>query len=256
MALPKRVVYQVAALACCFWLSGCVAPGANDGITDVLLHDLGESMERCLENQAQTNARLQAQEQRLALQQVQLTTLADDIAGGGVAPAADAPQPIPTCPKTERSAGKLVVGELEEVWLPSLNLALPARIDTGAETASLDARDIELFERNGRRWVRFAIIDPETGDLIPLERRVNRMVQIIQSNSAEPERRAVIKMGITIGHINQTAEFTLSNRSHLDYQVLIGRNILQDVMVVDVSRKNIAPYVLPDEEQASAEGAR
>jgi threonine synthase len=37
----------------------------------------------------------------------------------------------------------------------------------------------------------------------------------------------------------------LSDRSHLGYQVLIGRNILKDVMVVDVSKQNIAPYVLP-----------
>ena len=41
--------------------------------------------------------------------------------------------------------GKMVVGQLEQVWLPNLELALPARIDTGAETASLDARNIELF---------------------------------------------------------------------------------------------------------------
>ena len=79
-----------------------------------------------------------------------------------------------------------------------------------------------------------------------MERRLKRMVSIIQANTPEAERRPVIKLGITIGHISQTAEFTLSDRSHLDYQVLVGRNILQDVMVVDVSRKNIAPYQLPD----------
>ena len=52
-------------------------------------------------------------------------------------------------------------------------------------------------------------------------------------------------MGIVIGRSNQTAEFTLSDRSHLGYQALIGRNVLKDVMIVDVSKKNIAPYVLP-----------
>jgi hypothetical protein len=72
------------------------------------------------------------------------------------------------------------------------------------------------------------------------------MVAIIQSNSAEAERRPVIKMGITIGHVSQTAEFTLSDRRHLGHQVLIGRNILQDFMIVDVSQQNVAPYVVPD----------
>jgi hypothetical protein len=146
-----------------------------------------------------------------------------------------------------------MVGQLEQVWLQNLQLALPARIDTGAETASLDARNIELFERNGRRWVRFEIQHPETGDAIQMERKLKRMVAIIQSNTAESERRPVIKLGVTIGHISQTAEFTLSDRSHLDYQLLIGRNILQDVMLVDVSEKNIAPYVIPKNNNSATE---
>lgn len=150
---------------------------------------------------------------------------------------------------------KQVVGQLEEIWMPNLNLALNGRIDTGAETASLDARNIELFERDGKRWVRFEIEHPEAGNPpLKLERKLSRIVSIVQSNSPEAERRPVIKLGVTIGSVNQIAEFTLSNRSHLDYQVLIGRNILQDVMVVDVSQKNIAPYVKSDTEVASTGG--
>ena len=71
--------------------------------------------------------------------------------------------------------------------------------------------------------------------------RINRDIRFSKDKS--PYKT---ELGITIGHISQTAEFTLSDRSHLDYQVLVGRNILQDMMVVDVSRKNIAPYQLPD----------
>jgi hypothetical protein len=63
-------------------------------------------------------------------------------------------------------------------------------------------------------------------------------------------------LGVTIGHISQTAEFTLSDRSHLDYQLLIGRNILQDVMVVDVSEKDIAPYVIPQNADSDSEIAQ
>jgi hypothetical protein len=55
-----------------------------------------------------------------------------------------------------------------------------------------------------------------------------------------------VVLGIVVGNVRQTAEFTLSNRSHLDYQVLVGRNILSDVMVVDVSRVNVAPPRLPE----------
>ena len=205
-------------------------------------------MDRCLANQARTVEQLQAQELQLAQQSQQVEQLSRSVVAlqpsheegrSAIALGRDA------CLGDEEVSGKLLVGQLEQVWLPNLGLALPARIDTGAETASLDARNIELFERNGRRWVRFEILHPETGEPLPMERRLKRMVAIVQSNSTESERRPVIKLGITIGHISQTAEFTLTNRSHLDYQLLIGRNILQDVMIVDVSKKNIAPYVIP-----------
>jgi hypothetical protein len=205
-------------------------------------------MDRCLANQARTAEQLQAQEQQLVQQGQQVEQLYRGLAATQLAHVENVgatPTANDACPRDEDVPGKLFVGQLEQVWLPNLELALPARIDTGAETASLDARSIELFERNGRRWVRFEIMHPETGEPLPVERRLKRMVVIVQSNSAESERRPVIKLGVTIGHISQTAEFTLSNRSHLDYQLLIGRNILQDVMIVDVSKKNIAPYTLP-----------
>jgi hypothetical protein len=150
------------------------------------------------------------------------------------------------CAAVEDVSAKLTVGRQENVWLEDIQLALPARVDTGAETASLDAHNIELFERNGKRWVRFEILHPESGEPLQLERRLKRIASVIQSNTSEAEKRPVIKLGIKIGHVSQSAEFTLSNRSHLDYQMLIGRNILKDVMIVDVSQFNIAGPESPE----------
>ena len=185
---------------------------------------------------------LAQQSSRLEQQQRQLEQLSETL------DKLEIPLPPPAvvdCPAVisvdEAAPGKLVVGRRETVWLEELGLALPARIDTGAETASVDARDIELFERDGDDWVRFGIVHPDNGEVVVLERRLERKARIIQANTEEAERRPVVVLGIVIGNVRQNAEFTLSNRSHLDYQVLVGRNILSDVMVVDVSRVNIAP---------------
>lgn len=147
---------------------------------------------------------------------------------------------------------KLIVGRRESVWVEDLQLALPARVDTGAETSSLDSRDITFFERDGKSWVRFDIPNPGGGDDLTLERPKVRDALIVQANAEEPERRAVIKLGVQLGSVRQLAEFTLSDRGHLDYQMLVGRNILRDVMLVDVSGVNLVP--LPENVTHDAAG--
>lgn len=153
--------------------------------------------------------------------------------------------PIKTAKSTESLAmtqsNKQLVGEIEDAWFPELNLQLTSRIDTGATTASLDARNIQTFERDGEQWVRFSILHPKSGDLIEFERKRVRKVRINQANTQAPETRPVVELQVMIGTISQPAEFTLSDRSHLGYQALIGRNVLRDVMLVDVSRTHLAP---------------
>lgn len=211
---------------------------------------LESSIEQCLASQTLSNEQLTLQQTQMGAMMTALSGIQKDVVSleTSLAPIDMQEQTITCSPSTpiaiaivEATSAKMIVGQREEVWLEDLQLALPARIDTGAETASLDARNIELFERNSRRWVKFEILHPETNEPIPIERKLKRMALIIQANSSEPERRPVIKLAITVGHITQSAEFTLSDRSHLDYQVLIGRNILQDVMIVDVSKQNAAP---------------
>lgn len=140
---------------------------------------------------------------------------------------------------------KLVVGEVEKVLIKPPGEILSARIDTGAVTSSLDASDVEIFERNGRDWVRFTIINPKTNKEFILERRIMRNVKIIQSVTDDVEKRPVVELEVTIGDKTQRAEFTLSDRKHMEYPVLIGRNILMDIMVVDVSRSHIVPPSTP-----------
>jgi len=217
---------------------------------------LQATMEQCLASQNRNSEQLAQQQTQLGTMMTALSGIRSDIASLEADPdvASDEKEQV-TCSSAspaalvETRSAKMIVGQLENIWLDDLQIALPARIDTGAETASLDARNIELFERNGRRWVKFEILHPTTGESIAMERKLKRMALIVQSNSSEPERRPVIKLAISVGHITQSAEFTLSDRSHLDHQMLIGRNILQDVMIVDVSRKNAAPQ--PDPKAAS-----
>jgi len=141
----------------------------------------------------------------------------------------------------EQCSGLTTIGSVEGIRLLPPDHLFEARIDTGANTSSLDARDIEFFERDGDDYVRFTLAGEHFADrgAMELERPVSRFVEIIQASTDENERRAVIELQYRIGSIERVAEFTLSNRERLTYPALIGRNILRDLFTVDVSRQFI-----------------
>ena len=158
-----------------------------------------------------------------------------------------------TAGRTDRLKGKLVVGELEKFYLAGPGIVYDARIDSGAETSSLDARNITRFERDGRNWVRFDVPREETGELVTLEREISRRVRIIQSAADEAQRRVVVELQFMIGDHHQQAEFTLTNRDQMTHSVLVGRNILRDVMLIDVGKEYATELPSPLPNQANGQ---
>ena len=110
--------------------------------------------DQSLVNQTEADALLREYGHQLESQQREIQRLGNSIAST-LAPVAAECSPVQACPKVERIAGKTVVGGLESIWMSDLGFALAARIDTGADTSVLSVRDVELFERDGKRWVRF-----------------------------------------------------------------------------------------------------
>lgn len=150
------------------------------------------------------------------------------------------------CENTEASAAlkdagkidaKTVLGGIEMVHLDPPGLEFSARIDTGAQTSSLNALDIVEFERDGKPFVKFNLIHPQTGEKIELTRRLRRYARVKELGNRESQRRPVVRMRVILADIDEQINFTLENRSRFKHQVLIGRNLLQDLAIVDVSKK-------------------
>lgn len=132
--------------------------------------------------------------------------------------------------------GKLLMGEVENVSLLDEKLTFSARIDTGAETSSLGVYRMQDFERDGKTWVKFKLVDEESAPTY--EYRVNGRVNIKQGANSEGDERFEIKMNIRIGNKDYSRQvFNLADRSYLDHQVLIGRSFLTDVAIVDTGSK-------------------
>ena len=139
-----------------------------------------------------------------------------------------------------------IFGRAEVGIISQQNVELKIRMDTGAQTSSLSAHDIEVFDKGAQQWVRF-IIEPErTGDKIyqfemPLKREVR-----IRKRSAEVacspedtdddchlfERRPVVEMQICLGNKTQFIEVSLADRSNFTYPMLLGRSAMESFGVL------------------------
>ena len=141
-------------------------------------------------------------------------------------------------PPMATTAGKMhlpIVGAVEWVAVGRSELMMEARIDTGADTTSIHADNIQLVEKDGRRYVRFVLVEPETGRQVRQELRLRRRVLIKQSNGLR-DRRFVVRMWVAVGDARSHIDVNLTDRSDFEYPMLIGRNFLTDSLIVDVSR--------------------
>lgn len=125
------------------------------------------------------------------------------------------------------------VGWRELVHLPELGLhAIPAKIDTGARTSSLHGTVLEEFERDGQKYVRFAV-DFERQHVRQVCEAVHVDVRGITSSNGETQYRYVIKTPLKIGDVEFRAEISLANRRDMKFPMLIGRSSLRRRFVVD-----------------------
>jgi hypothetical protein len=56
-------------------------------------------------------------------------------------------------PSELKYGNKIIIGQKELAYLPNYGLTMEARIDTGATTTSIDARDIKIVEIDDNKWV-------------------------------------------------------------------------------------------------------
>lgn len=125
----------------------------------------------------------------------------------------------------------MAVGVVEEVVLLPWGVKLPARIDTGATTTSLDARDLVVKDDVAE----FKVPDKYGGLKITLPVSAWRTVR----STGGRQRRPVVHMDICLGPKVIHARVNLNNRSRMKYPLILGRNVLKEGYFVDCLCANI-----------------
>jgi len=134
-----------------------------------------------------------------------------------------------------------VYGWREKVKVGEMSDTMVAKLDTGATTSSLHAEDQQIFERDGKKWVKFVLKDPNEAGAkrYEMEAPLTRTV-LIKEPGGESIRRNVVRLNFHIGERNIKAEFTLNDRHNMSCPVLIGRTTIQTLGWVDPSRTYLA----------------
>ena len=130
-----------------------------------------------------------------------------------------------------------IVGYKEKIMIKDLDMKYSALMDTGAGLCTLHAYGIRMKRRNNKLYVRFYTSNKK-GQRLRIEKRVVNIVSIRSSNGLI-ERRFVIYLTISLAKISRKVQVTLTNRIRMSTRILIGRNFLKGLFLVDSSRKNI-----------------
>ena len=160
-------------------------------------------------------------------------TLAAAIGLCVLGPVSAVARPAGVAPDSE-AEGQDLFGWVEWVLVGERKMKLKAKLDTGAETSSLDATQIRLLERrhDRKRFVEFLLTDDDTGRTVKFKKRLVREARIKQHDGSF-QTRPVVMVAVCLGDHLQEVEFTLIDRSEFLYPVLMGRSAMAGLAVVD-----------------------
>lgn len=131
-----------------------------------------------------------------------------------------------------------VFGYIEDIAVRALDREMRAKIDSGATTTSIDARDIEEFEKDDEEWVRFTVAERESDEAVTLERPVSRTVKI-KRHGRDSQKRYVVELALCLGDKWVTEEVSLTSREQFSYGLLVGRNHMAGHLLIDPSKKDL-----------------
>jgi hypothetical protein len=131
-----------------------------------------------------------------------------------------------------------VIGWREWVSLPCLGInKIKAKVDTGARTSALHAFSIERFKEHGRDKVRFEIHPIQRNDEFIVQCTADLVdIRNVIDSGGHRELRHVIETTVILGGLVRIIHVTLTDRSSMNFRMLLGRKALQSYYIIDPAR--------------------
>ena len=134
------------------------------------------------------------------------------------------------------------IGRVESVDLPEWDLfGIDAKVDTGAYTSSLHTHNITPVTKGNIMYVAFNLLDPSHPDYnnrtftVPVHKQKS-----VKSSNGIIQQRFIVSTKMELCGLLMPVQLSLTDRSEMNYPLLIGRRLLKNRFLVDVSKTNIS----------------
>lgn len=141
------------------------------------------------------------------------------------------------------------VGWVEKARIQGIDSEVDAKLDTGAETTSINAEILEEPDEDTESggMIKFRFVGEDGNEAI-FERPVVRWVRI-KARDGGSLRRPVVQMKFCVAGRWVEEEVNLADRDEFNYPVLVGRNMLGKAqLAVDSSETYTTEAACPEEE--------
>lgn len=133
----------------------------------------------------------------------------------------------------------VIIGRFEHIDVVNKLDGIPAKIDTGAYRSSIHVSDIQIIEKNKTPYLKFTIGNhPSFKRKRTLQTRAFREIEVL-SSSGHKTKRYEVTLKIRLGYKVFQTSFTLANRTHHVFPILVGRKAIRNRFLVDASRSGV-----------------
>lgn len=153
------------------------------------------------------------------------------------------------------SVEKVVLGPIAEFVEKESGYRYRARVDTGAKTCSIHAMKVKIENVNKKsmmknigKQISFEL-ESDDGETRRITTTIADTVRVKTTNTEALERRYKVWLTLVHGDVERRVHVTLNDRSHMEYPLLIGRNLLCGKFLVDVSDQGPPAVAASDEKK-------
>ena len=143
---------------------------------------------------------------------------------------------------TQPTKNLTIIGSVDKIDLPEFGFSnIKCKIDTGAFTSSIHCSETKIEFINGEEILSFKLFDEDHKQYQDQWMRVNSFSnKEVKSSNGQVENRFVVNSYITLFGETHEIDFTLADRSTMNYPILLGKAFLYGKFLVDVSLENLS----------------